>query len=144
MVTTNKTIQTSVNVTDFINSHVDNDQTKLDSFRLIELMSKWSGFEPKMWGPVMIGFGEYHYVYASGREGDSMLIGFSPTKTGLTLYISAPDGVRSELLNALGKHRAGKVCVYIKKLSDINLDVLERLCKETIKYIGEHHECACK
>src|SRR5262245_41057564 len=81
----NKTAETKVNVTDFINSFVDKDQKKQDSFRLIELMKKWSGFEPKMWGPTIIGFGTYHYKYESGHEGDMPLIGFSPRKAEFSL-----------------------------------------------------------
>lgn len=76
----NKTTYTGADVTDFINSYVDNEQKKADSFRLIELMQEWSGFEPKMWGPSIIGFGNYHYKYASGHEGDAPILGFSPRK----------------------------------------------------------------
>ncbi|HRG83801.1 MAG TPA: DUF1801 domain-containing protein, partial [Chitinophagaceae bacterium] len=75
MATKNKTTETRADVADFIHSFVENDQKKVDSFHLIELMKKWSGFEPKMWGPTMIGFGSYHYKYASGHEGEAMLIG---------------------------------------------------------------------
>jgi len=80
MATTNKTAQTTVSVKEFVNTYVDNEQKKKDSFELIALMKKWSGFEAKMWGPTIIGFGSYHYKYASGHEGDSLLIGFSPKK----------------------------------------------------------------
>ncbi len=80
MATKNKTTETEVDVRDFVNSYVDNEIKKADSFQLIELMTKWSGFEPKMWGPTIIGFGSYHYKYASGHEGDAPLIGFSPRK----------------------------------------------------------------
>ena len=90
MATKNKTTETLVNVIDFINSFVDEEQKRQDSFRLIEFMKEWSGFEPKMWGPTMIGFGSYHYKYASGHEGDSMLIGFSPRKSEFSLYVTAP------------------------------------------------------
>ena len=76
----NKTAETEISVIDFINSYVDNDQKKADSFRLIDLMSKWSGFQPKMWGPTIIGFGSYHYKYASGHEGDSPLSAFHPER----------------------------------------------------------------
>lgn len=77
----NKTKETHVNVTDFINSYVDNEQKKIDSLQLIKLMSEWSGFEPKMWGPTIIGFGSYHYKYESGHEGDMPILGFSPRKS---------------------------------------------------------------
>ena len=90
MATKNKTTETEVNFVDFVNSWVENEQKKQDSFRLIELMREWSGFEPKMWGPTMIGFGSYHYKYASGPEGDAMLIGFSPRKAQFSLYVNVP------------------------------------------------------
>lgn len=136
-----KTTQTGVNVNDFINSFVDNEQKKQDSLRLIELMRKWSGFEPKMWGPTIIGFGRYHYKYASGHEGDAMLIGFSPRKAEFSLYVFAPGSDRGKLLEELGKYKMGKACIYFKKLSDLNLDALERLSKTTIKYLNDNHPC---
>ncbi len=140
----NKTTETKVSVTDFINSYVENEQKKEDSFRLIELMKEWSGFEPKMWGPTIIGFGSYHYKYASGHEGDSLLIGFSPRKAEFSLYVFSPTEDNKHLLDGLGKFKAAKACIYIKKLSDINISVLEKLCKANIDYISEHHECACR
>lgn len=141
MATKNKTTETEVNVIDFINAFVDKEQKKQDSFRLIELMREWSGFEPKMWGPTIIGFGKYHYKYASGHEGDAPLIGFSPRKAQFSLYVFAPGDDNKKLLNELGKYKMGKACIYFKKLSDLTLDILEKLSKETIKYIKEHHEC---
>jgi hypothetical protein len=144
MATKNKTIETNHNVIDFINSFVENEQKKQDSFVLIGLMKKWSNFEPKMWGPTMIGFGFYLYKYASGHEGDAMLIGFSPRKVEFSLYVSAPGTENKHLLDKLGKYKMGKACIYFKKLSDLNLEILEQLCKETIKYISENHECACR
>src|SRR6187200_1029065 len=121
MATKNKTTETDVNVIDFINSFVDNEQKKQDSFLLIELMRDWSGYEPKMWGPTMIGFGRFHYKYASGHEGDSMLIGFSPRKAEFSLYVCAPGNDNRKLLSDLGKYRMGKACIYFKKLADLNL-----------------------
>jgi hypothetical protein len=144
MATKNKTTETEVHVIDFINSFVDNEQKKQDSFLLIQLMQKWSGFEPKMWGPTMIGFGSYHYKYASGHEGVAMLIGFSPRKAEFSLYVSAPGHENKELLTQLGKYKMGKACIYFKKLADLNLEVLEKLSKATIKYTQENHECASR
>lgn len=140
----NKTKETEVNVTDFIESYVDNDQKKADSYQLIELLSKWSGFEPKMWGPTIIGFGRYHYKYASGHEGDAPLLGFSPRKAQFSLYIFSETDKSRKLLEDLGKFKMGKACIYIKKLTDINITVLEKLSLETIAYLDEHHECACR
>lgn len=139
-----KTHETAVNVIDFINAYVDNDQKKADSFRFIELMSEWSGFEPKMWGPTIIGFGSYHYKYASGHEGDAPLIGFSPRKAAFSLYVYSPIEEQKQMLDSLGKFKMGKVCIYVKKLSDIDITVLEKLCKSSIAYVQEHHECACR
>ena len=138
----NKTTETAANVTDFINSYVDNDQKKADSFRLIELMSQWSGFEPKMWGPTIIGFGSYHYKYASGREGDAPLIGFSPRKPSFSLYVYSPTENSKHLLDDFGKFKMSKSCIYVKKLADINILALEKLCRATIAHLNEHHECA--
>ena len=140
----NKTAETEISVIDFINSYVVNDQKKADSFRLIDLMSKWSGFQPKMWGPTIIGFGSYHYKYASGHEGDSPLIGFSPRKAEFSLYVFSPTEDNKHLLDGLGKYKISKACIYVKKLSDINITVLEKLCQASIAYISEHHECACR
>lgn len=135
MATKNKTTETEINAIDFLNSFVENEQKKQDSFELIELMKKWSGFEPKMWGPTLIGFGSYHYKYASGHEGDSMIIGFSPRKNEFSLYVVAPEKDYGPLLDGLGKYKMGKACIYFKKLSDLNLNALEAICKETIKHL---------
>ncbi|MFP5437951.1 MAG: DUF1801 domain-containing protein [Bacteroidia bacterium] len=140
----NKTTETNINVTDFINAYVDNDQKKADSFRLVELMQEWSGFEAKMWGPTIIGFGSYHYKYASGHEGDAPLVGFSPRKAEFSLYVYSPTKENEPFLEDLGKFKMGKACIYIKRLSDINIDVLEKICKASIAYLNEHHECACR
>ena len=139
-----KTTQTTIDVGDFINSYVDNEQKKTDSFQLIELMSEWSGFNPKMWGPTIIGFGSYHYKYESGHEGDAPVIGFSPRKAEFSLYIYSPTEESEKLLPELGKFKMGKACIYVKKLSDLNIDTLEKLSKISIAYINEHHECACR
>jgi hypothetical protein len=144
MAKANKTNETEVKVNDFIDSYVENDQKKTDSFELIKLMTEWSGFEPKMWGPTIIGFGSYHYKYASGHEGDAPIIGFSPRKAEFSLYVYSPTEENKPLLEDLGKFKMGKACIYVKKLSDINIDTLEKLCKTTIEYINENHECACR
>ena len=140
----NKTTVTEVDVLDFIESYVDKDQKKEDSLELIRLLSQWSGFEPKMWGPTIIGFGSYHYKYASGHEGDAPMLGFSPRKAQFSLYVYSDTEKSRQLLNDLGKYKMGKACIYMKKLSDINLEALEQLCQESIDYLNEHHECACR
>ncbi|WP_317047021.1 DUF1801 domain-containing protein [Chryseobacterium sp. MYb7] len=144
MAKANKTTETDINVTDFINSFVEKDEKKADSFQLIQLMSEWSEFEPKMWGPTIIGFGSYHYKYASGHEGDMPLIGFSPRKAEFSLYVYSPTEESKYLLDDLGKFKMGKSCIYIKKLSDINIDTLEKMCKATIAYLNENQECVCR
>jgi hypothetical protein len=144
MATKNKTTYSGADVNAFINSFVDNEQKRADSFRLVELMREWSGCEPRMWGPTIIGFGNYHYKYASGHEGDAPVIAFSPRKAEFSLYVFSPTDDNKHLLDSLGKYKMGKACLYIKKLSDIDIPTLENLCKTTIAYISQHHECDCR
>ena len=125
---------------DFIRSYADNEQKKSDSFQLIKLMSRWSASEPKMWGPTIVGFGSYHYKYASGHEGDAPVIGFSPRKAAFSMYIFSPTEKSKKLLSGLGKFKMAKACIYVKKLSDINIEVLEKLCRESISYAGKMHK----
>jgi hypothetical protein len=139
-----KTTYTGQAILDFLNSYVDNEQKIADSIQLLDLMQKWTGEEPKMWGPSIIGFGNYHYKYASGHEGDAPVIGFSPRKTALTFYVYSDTEKSRTILPELGKFKMSKACIYVKKLSDINMSVLEELCKESIKFISEHHECSCR
>lgn len=107
-------------------------------------MSEWTGFDPKMWGPTIIGFGTYHYKYASGHEGDAPLIGFSPRKAAISLYVYSQTEENKHLLEDLGKFKMGKACIYVKKLSDINISVLQKISETSIEYLNEHHECACR
>ncbi|MFW5892205.1 MAG: DUF1801 domain-containing protein [Bacteroidota bacterium] len=140
----NKTTQTDVDVLDFLNSYVDQETKKQDSFRLLELMQSWSGFEPKIWGSSIIGFGSYHYKYKSGHEGDAPLIGFSPRKNAISLYVMASGLENKKILENLGKFKMGKACIYVKKLQDIDIKILEQLCIATMRYLTENHECACR
>lgn len=144
MATKNKTKETGVPVSDFIHSFVNSEQKKQDSFELIRLMQEWSGFAPRMWGTTIIGFGSYHYKYASGHEGDAPMIGFSPRKADLTLYVFSPKDDNLHLLEGLGRYRMSKACIYIKRLSDISIPVLKKLCKYSISYLQKHHVCACR
>lgn len=139
----NKTTETEVRVHDFIESFVEKDEKKADSYRLIELMQAWSGFEPRMWGPSIIGFGRYHYKYASGHEGDAPIIAFSPRKAAFSLYVYTPTEENIQLLQNLGKFKMGKSCIYVKKLADINISILERCCKSTIAFLEEGNESRC-
>jgi hypothetical protein len=139
----NKTTETKVSVVDFINEFVENDQKKVDSFELIELLKEWSGYEPKMWGPTIIGFGTYHYKYASGHEGDAPILGFSPRKAEFSLYIYTPTPDSDQILPALGKFKMGKACIYVKKLADIDLGVLEQICKNTLQNVAHNASPGC-
>jgi Domain of unknown function (DU1801) len=129
----NKTQPTDASVAAFVAGLADERQ-RADSERLIALMSKVTGEPATMWGPSIIGFGSYHYRYASGREGDAPLVGFSPRKTALTLYASAGEDGRAELLARLGPHKVGKSCVYVKRLSDVDEQVLADLVRAGVAY----------
>ncbi|MFD2597647.1 DUF1801 domain-containing protein [Sphingobacterium corticis] len=139
-----KTIYTEQHVTDFINSYVKNEAKKSDAFQLVDLFEEWTGEEAKMWGPSIIGFGNYHYKYESGHEGNAPVISFSPRKNALTFYVYSNTEKSKLLLEDLGKFKISKACIYVKKLSDIDLSILKELCFETIAYINEHHECSCR
>lgn len=108
-----------------------------DAYRLLDLFTETTGYPAKMWGPSIIGFGSYHYKYASGHEGDAPLVGFSPRKDKISLYLSPADPKRDELLARLGKHKAGKGCVYVRKLADIDADVLKELIVHSVKTLKE-------
>lgn len=135
----NKTTQTTKSVTAFINSDKDEMKRK-DSFQLIDIMSGITGFEPKMWGPGIVGFGTYHYTYESGREGDMPIACFSPRTNALVLYLSAGFNKREELLKQLGKHTTGKGCLYVKRLDDINLEVLKKMISASVKHIRTRYK----
>jgi hypothetical protein len=129
-----KTTETAANVEEFINSFANTEQKRQDSYELLKIMQDTTGFEPKMWGPTIIGFGSYHYKYESGHEGDAPLAGFSPRKAEFSLYAFTGLKEHEHLLGNLGKFKAAKACIYFKKLSDINQKELKKLIKETIKY----------
>jgi hypothetical protein len=131
----NKTTATDVNPEEFIKAFADTAQKQQDSFELLKLMQEVSGYEPTMWGPTIIGFGSYHYKYQSGHEGDAPLVGFSPRKNEISLYVFTGSEEHKYLLNNLGKFKLGKACIYIKKLSDINIEALKSLILETISFL---------
>jgi hypothetical protein len=136
-----KTKQTDADVREFILAFADTEQKQNDSFELLKLFEEISGCKPKMWGQSMIGFGSYHYKSERSRqEGDWPLIGFSPRKAAISLYVYSGTKEHEHLLEGLGKYRMGKACIYIKKLSDINQDVLRNLAKETIKFLQSTHK----
>lgn len=130
-----KTKETDSDVIQFIEDTVENPKKKQDAYRLLEIFEETSGFPPKMWGPSIIGFGSYHYVYESGHEGDAPLVGFSPRKAKTSLYFATGDPDREQLLAKFGKHTSGKSCVYINKLEDIDTEVLKELITESIDFL---------
>ncbi len=136
----NKTQPTEENVIEFINSFANTEQKIKDSYQLIEIMKEVSGFEPKMWGPSIIGFGEYHYKYATGHQGNAPMLGFSPRKSNISLYVYSGSQEHKNLLENLGKFKMGKSCIYVKKLADINLEELKTLMKETIQFLKTTYE----
>lgn len=127
-----KTKQTDASVEDFLNK-ISDEERREDCFAVAKIMEEVTGEKPKMWGPSIVGFGSYHYKYASGREGDWLLIGFSPRKKDLTLYIMIGFEKHRELMEKLGKHSRSKSCLYIKRLSDIHVPTLKKLIKESVK-----------
>jgi hypothetical protein len=131
-----KTKPTPASVKDFLNNIPDENKRR-DSFTVLEMMRQASGYEPVMWGPSIVGFGTYHYRYASGREGDMPIIGFSPRLQALTLYIMSGLDEYGELLARLGKHKTGKACLYIKRLSDVDRNVLQELIEKAVAHMGK-------
>ncbi len=130
----NKTTETLGSVAAFINA-VEDETKRSDSFRIIELIETQTGFKPKMWGSSIVGFGSYHYKYESGREGDAPLVGFSPRKPAIVFYLSGSFDKRAELLEKLGKHKTEKGCVYVKKLADVDTNVLRKIIVASVKHI---------
>jgi hypothetical protein len=133
----NKTKPTKVSVAGFI-AKVANEQQRKDSQELVKLFRELTGKPPKMWGPSIVGFDSYHYVYESGREGDAPVIGFSPRKAELVLYV-APYANDSGLKAQLGKHKAGAGCLYVKELDDLDRDVLKKLAKASIAELRKRY-----
>jgi len=135
-----KTKQHDADVNEFINSFADTEQKRKDSFELLKLMREFTGFEPKMWGASIIGFGSYHYKSErSSQEGDWPLVGFSPRKAAISLYVYTGAPEHEHPLADLGKFKKGAACIYIKKLSDINQDALRRLMKTTMDYLNSRY-----
>ena len=136
--TQRKTVQTGGSVDAFLDA-VANPRRQADARLLLNLMLEITGEPPKMWGPSIVGFGSYHYRYASGREGDSLVVGFAPRKQNLVLYIMPGFARHGALLARLGKFRTGKSCLYVNKLDDIDLSVLEELVRESVTEMRRRH-----
>ncbi|MDQ0111423.1 DUF1801 domain-containing protein [Paenibacillus harenae] len=131
-----KTKETDSSVIEFI-ENVENAKKREDAYRLLDIFEETTGYEAKMWGPSIIGFGTYHYKYESGHEGDAPLAGFSPRKAKISLYFATGDDRREDLLSQLGKHTAGKACVYVNKVADIDVEVLKALIKQSVDFLKE-------
>ena len=137
--TDNKTRPTKANVTGFINA-IDDRQMRADAKKFAAMMQRATGNRARMWGPSIVGYGGYHYRYESGREGDFMITGFAPRKQALTLYIMSGFSRFSKLMSKLGKYGTGKSCLYIKRLDDVDEDVLEQLIRESVEHRRAHYE----
>jgi len=133
-----KTKLNKASVEKFLNS-VKDEQKRLDSFEILEMMKKITKEEPKMWGPSIVGFGKYHYKYASGHEGDNCIAGFSPRKNALTIYILPGFEKYDSLMKKLGNYKTGKSCLYIKKLDDVDTKVLTELISDSYKYMKQKY-----
>ncbi len=133
MASENKTQQNDADVEAFLSS-VDNERRRADGFAVMELMKDVTGEEPKMWGDAIVGFGKVHYKYASGREGDMPVVGFSPRKQNMTLYLSFDYDGFDELSQKLGKHKTSKACLYINKLSDVDPETLREMVRRSVEH----------
>ncbi|MBB5181007.1 hypothetical protein HNQ44_002452 [Planomicrobium koreense] len=131
-----KTKETDGDVIEFIES-VESSKKREDAYKLLQIFEETSGFQAKMWGPSIIGFGSYHYVYPTGHSGDAPLVGFSPRKAKISLYFATGDPDRTLLLERFGKHTTGKACVYINKTEDVDLDVLKELIVQSIDFLQQ-------
>lgn len=131
-----KTKETDESVIEFI-ENVDSPKKREDAYKLLDIFTETTGHKAKMWGPSIIGFGKYHYRYASGHEGDAPLVGFSPRKAKISLYFATGDTERENLLHKFGKHTSGKACVYINKVDDIDVDVLKKLIRQSVAFLTD-------
>lgn len=131
-----KTKETNNSVIEFIEC-VENLKKRESAYQLLDIFTETTGYTAKMWGPSIIGFGTYHYKYASGHEGDAPLVGFSPRKAKISLYFAADDPKREELLKNFGNYTSGKSCIYINKIADIDSNVLKALIKQSVSFLKE-------
>ena len=134
----NKTIETQANVAGFLTAITD-DKKRKDFSAIIELITKQTGLEPKMWGTSIVGFGSYHYKYESGREGDAPLTGIASRANAITLYLGSNFGKREELLSKFGKHKIGGGCIHIQKIEDIDTGILIKMIKNSIAHRKKQH-----
>ena len=135
-----KTKLNDADVGKFLES-IEDETKREDCLRICQIMQDVTGSEPKMWGKSIVGFGTYHYVYESGREGDWMVTGFAPRSRNISVYLIDGFSDHEELLGELGKHKTGKSCLYVKKLEDIDQDVLRELVGESVENMKSKYEC---
>jgi hypothetical protein len=137
---TNKTIETKNSVAAFLKTIKDEKKRK-DCSAIIDLITKQTGLEPKMWGTSIVGFGSYHYKYESGREGDAPLAGIAARANSITFYLGSEFAKREELLSKFGKHKISGGCIHIQKLEDIDTGILSKMVKNSIEYRKKEHQC---
>ncbi len=135
----NKTTKTGASVTEFLRS-IENPQMRADAKKVASIMRRVTGKRAKMWGSSIVGYGTYHYKYDSGREGDFMVTGYSPRKQALTVYVMPGFSKFAPLMKKLGKYKTGKSCLYIKRLSEVNEDVLEQLIDQSVQLMRKTYK----
>lgn len=135
----NKTVVTKTSPLTFL-ATVEPERRRADGLALLQLFNRTTGLKPKMWGPSIVGYGRYHYKYDSGREGELCLTGFSPRKSALAIYVMPGYQDLSDELARLGKHKTGKSCLYVNKLADIDLDVLEEIISFGLSYMRDNYQ----
>lgn len=135
----NKTVETTHSVIDFINT-IKDDARRADCIKLDSLITSQTGLSPKMWGSAIVGYGSYHYKYESGHEGDAPLVGFASRTNALVLYLAIDFETKEALLQKLGKHKVGKGCLYLKKLTDVDTDVLQLIIADSVAYLKSKYQ----
>lgn len=135
-----KTKENDADVYEFIESYANTERKKNDSIELVKIFEEATGYPARMWGDSIIGFGKYHYKSErSSQEGDWLIVGFSPRKTAISLYIYSDTEENKELLNSLGKYKMGKSCIYANKLADIDVEVLKKMIHSTVNSIKQQY-----
>ncbi|MGB5246308.1 MAG: DUF1801 domain-containing protein [Woeseia sp.] len=134
-----KTSKTRASVSAFLNG-IEDKKRRAECKAVAKMMREATGCKPEMWGPAMVGYGSYHFKYASGREGDWFIAGFSPRKTALTVYIMPGFAMYDKLMAKLGKHKTGKSCLYLSSLDDVDKDVLRELIEQSVRYMKKKYD----
>lgn len=137
----NQTLETKNSVAAFLKT-VQDEQKRTDCSTLIDLITNQTGLPAKMWGPAIIGFGSYHYKYESRREGDAPLVGFSPRKNAISLYVSLDPEDRKKWLSEFGKHKTAKYCIYFNKMEDISIPILKKMITQSVKRMKNKYKSA--